>query len=185
VAVAADGAHVAGQELGEVFLSEQAALFAGFLGQAGQLVPAEAVSAAGDCLILALNEGDYDAELAALGQRLAGALGGAPAVVAELAALEGRGARFGEIGFVAGVHDDTGFPRAQARAVDDLGDEALVLGFGGKPALLRQLLGGGGFDHGVSLGSSLLGADSLTVRTRSRYPLPVASLKVTGQMPGS
>ena len=77
------------------------------------------------------------------------------------------------------------FPRAQARAVDDLGDEALVLGFGGKPALLRQLLGGGGFAHGVSLGSSLLGADSLTVRTRSRYPLPVASLKVTGQMPGS
>jgi hypothetical protein len=69
--------------------------------------------------------------------------------------------------------------------VDDLGDEALVLGFGGKPALLRQLLGGGGFAHGVSLGASLLGADSLTVRTRSRHPLPVASLKVTGQMPGS
>jgi hypothetical protein len=183
--VAADGAHVAGQELGEVLLGEQAPLFAGFLGQAGQLVPAQAVGAAGDLLILAVHEGEHHTELAALGEGFAGALGGAEAIVTELAAFEGRGARLGNIDLVDGVHDDAGFPRAHARALHDLGEEALVLGLGGEAALLRPFLIGGSFDHGVWLWLLLSCADSIAVRTRSRHPLPFASLKATGHTPGS
>jgi hypothetical protein len=39
----------------------------------------EAVGTAGDSLILAFNEGEHDAELAAVGQRFASTLGGAEA----------------------------------------------------------------------------------------------------------
>jgi hypothetical protein len=183
--IAADGAHVAGQELGEVFLGEQAALFPGFLDQAGQLVPAEAVGAAGGFLILALNEGEDDAELAALGQRLACALGGAPAVVAKLAALGGRGARLGEIDFVDGsttTRASHGLrPVPWTTSVTRRWSWVLVASRRSCASFLSAV---------VSIMVSGFGlrvrcADSLAVRTRSRHPLPFVSLKATGQMLGS
>ncbi len=148
-------------------------------------MPAQAVGAAGDLLILAVNQGEPDAELAALGERFTRPLGGAEAIVAELAALEGGGARLGEIDLVDGVHDDAGFPGGLmpvpcTTSVRRRWSWVLVA----RRPRLRPFLVGGSFDHGVCL-RFFICADSITVRTRSRHPLPFASLKATGQTPGA
>ena len=86
--VAADGAHVATEQPGQVLLGEQTALFFGLLGQTGQLVLAELNEVALGLRIVPVDQAQDDADQCILLQRLAGPFAGPKALVADLAAFE-------------------------------------------------------------------------------------------------
>ncbi|MCX6878753.1 MAG: hypothetical protein NTW21_33820 [Verrucomicrobia bacterium] len=131
--VAADGAHVATEELGEVFLGEQAALLAGFLAKPPEAVLAQFVGLR-DLFVGGVDQAQCDAGHRAVLEGHAGPGLDLHTRVKDLAVAQ-RGVAGGvEVNLADDFDDDLRLPGAHAGAADDLVDHTLILGLGGQTA---------------------------------------------------
>ena len=136
--VAANGAGIATENLGEIFLGEQSALVAGFLAETSNTVAAQHFRAA-DLVVTLAHEAEGDAGHGAVFECDASTGLDLHAGVKELAVAQWRVAGRGEIDFADDFDDDLSLPRAHAGAGGDFVDHALVLCFGCKSACLFGL----------------------------------------------